>query len=121
MVDTIVERLRGPVFGTQTALAAAAAIEMWKARAERLADMHRDMCVVAGEAVARAETAEAKLSALSAALPAGDGTGMVLVPREPTPEILNAWSYKWGDPNAANCWRDMLNAALSASSGGSGK
>lgn len=58
----LIKRLRGPVFGTQTALDAATAIETWKARAERLADMHRDMCVVAGEAVARAEKAEAALA-----------------------------------------------------------
>ena len=58
----LIERLRGPAFGTPTALDAAAAIETWKARAERLADMHRDMCVVAGEAIARAERAEAAIS-----------------------------------------------------------
>ncbi|PBB75164.1 hypothetical protein CK227_10250, partial [Mesorhizobium sp. WSM4308] len=59
---TLIERLRSPIFGTETALQAAASIETWKARAERLADMHRDMCVVAGEATARAEKAEAALA-----------------------------------------------------------
>ena len=63
-IAELIERLHSPVFGTPTALQAAAAIEMWKARAERLADMHRDMCVVAGEATARAETAEASAADL---------------------------------------------------------
>lgn len=71
--EALIERLRGPVFGTQTALDAATAIETWKTRAERLADMHRDMCVVAGEAVARAETAEAALEAALSSAPPGDG------------------------------------------------
>lgn len=68
-ISELVERLRGPVFGTQTALDAAAAlvklhadVETWKTRAERMADMHRDMCVTAGEAIARAERAEAALA-----------------------------------------------------------
>lgn len=72
----LIERLRGPVFGTPTALDAATAIETWKTRAERLADMHRDMCVVAGEAVARAEKAEAALASLSLP-PPGEGEATV--------------------------------------------
>lgn len=85
----LTERLRGPVFGTPTALQSAdvidklqADVETWKTRAERLADMHRDMCVVAGEAIARAERAEALTTATAVAVP-----GMVEVP-----EGLSKWS-----------------------------
>ncbi len=118
----LIERLRGPTFGTPTALDAATAIETWKTRAERLADMHRDMCVVAGEAVARAETAEATLAALStpAAPELAVKDGWVLVPRNPTPDMLvaagtiegwNEAAARHADECHIEWWQAMLAAA----------
>lgn len=62
-----------------------------------------------------AETAARSVLALSAALQAGDGTGMVLVPAEPTQEMLEAGSdaqMLYSHP------RKIWQAMLSASSGG---
>lgn len=65
-----------------------------------------------------AETAARSVLALSAALQAGDGTGMVLVPAEPTQEMLEAGSdaqMLYSHP------RKIWQAMLSASSGGTGE
>lgn len=64
----LIERLRSPVFGTPTALDAAAAIETWKARAERMADLHRDMCVENGRLEAELLSLRRKVEELGEAL-----------------------------------------------------
>lgn len=116
--ENLIERLRGPVFGTQTALDAATAIETWKARAERLADMHRDMCVVAGEAVARAETAEAALASRPSVAPPGDGVpGMVLV-AEQAEHVALGMDCRQDVTRATQVLIEMIRALSTASSSG---
>ncbi|TJV51100.1 MAG: DUF1653 domain-containing protein [Mesorhizobium sp.] len=53
-----------PIPETVTIVDQSQAVETWKTRADRLADMHRDMCVVAGETEARATASEAEASDL---------------------------------------------------------